>query len=299
MRARVISDRLKSAVPWWGKIAAKLVLSRLPLGYRTWARANLFRHGAMDRPDRALATFAGMHALATARAPLPDAFTVLELGPGDSLLGAVAAWGFGAGRILACDVGPFATTTLEGLKGLDGLLRERGLRPLLLAQGATVAEALAAMNVRYLTRGLEDLRALPAGSVDLVWSVAVLEHVRRAELAATLSALARLLKPDGVMVHGVDFSDHLGGGLNHLRFSPRLWEAEWFAARSGFYTNRVAPSELLALFAEAGLATEVIHRQTWPAIPTPRQALHPTFRALSEEDLTTRSLILAARHATA
>ncbi|WP_232818326.1 class I SAM-dependent methyltransferase [Elioraea thermophila] len=295
----MISDRLKAAVPWWGKIAAKLVLSRLPVGYGTWARANLFRHGTMDRPDRALATFAGIHAVAAAHAPLPSGFTVLELGPGDSLLAAVAAWGFGAGRILACDVGPFATTTLEGLKGLDGLLRARGLRPLPLAQASTAEEALAAMNVRYLTRGVEDLRALPAASVDLVWSNAVLEHVRLADLPATLAELARLLNPDGVMVHGVDFSDHLGGALNNLRFSPRLWEADWFAARSGFYTNRIAPSELLALFAEAGLATEVIHRETWAAIPTPRRALHATFRARSEEDLLTRGLILAARHATA
>ena len=295
----MIPDRLKAAVPWWGKIAGKLLLSRLPLGYRTWARANLFRHGTMDRPDRALATFALMHSIASARASLPDGFTVLELGPGDSLLASIAAWGFGAGRILACDVGAFATTTLAGLVRLDGLLREKGLRPLPLTPPAPAEEVLARMNLRYLTRGLGDLRALPAASVDLVWSSAVLEHVRRAEMAATLGELARLLKPEGVMVHGVDFSDHLGGGLNHLRFSPRLWEAEWFAPRSGFYTNRIACTELLALFSAAGLATEVIHRTTWPAIPTPRRALHASFRQLSDEDLSTKSMLLAARHAPA
>lgn len=291
----MISDRLKAAVPWWGKIAAKLVLSRLPLGYSAWARANLFRHGTMDRPDQALAVFARMHGIAAARAPVPAGFAALELGPGDSLLGSVAAWGFGAGRILACDVGAFATTTLEGLGGLDALLRAHGLRPLPIEGAATAAEALARMNLTYLTRGLEDLRALPAASVDLVWSNAVLEHVRLADLPATLAALARVLKPGGVMVHGVDFSDHLGGALNNLRFAPTLWEAEWFAARSGFYTNRVAPSELLGLFAEAGLTTEVVRRDTWPAIPTPRRALHERFRPRSEEDLTTRGLLLAAR----
>ncbi len=295
----MISDRLKAAVPWWAKIAAKLVLSRLPLGYQSWARANLFRHGTMDRPDRALATFAWMHGIATARASLPEGFTVLELGPGDSLLGSVAAWGFGAGCILACDVGAFATTTLEGLTRLDALLREKGLRPLPLDRPATVEEVLARMNVRYLTRGLGDLRALPAASVDFIWSSAVLEHVRLAEMAATLGALARLLKPDGVMVHGVDFSDHLGGALNHLRFSPRLWEAEWFAPRSGFYTNRIAFTELLALFSAAGLKTEEIHRTTWPSLPTPRHALNATFRQRSDEDLLTHSVLLAAWHAKA
>lgn len=291
----MISERLKAAVPWWGKIAAKLALSRLPLGYSAWARANLFRHGTMDRPDQALAVFARMHAIAAARARLAEGFAALELGPGDSLLGSVAAWGFGAGRILACDVGAFATTTLEGLGQLDALLRARGLRPLPLEGAATAAQALARMNIAYLTRGLADLRTLPEASIDLVWSNAVLEHVRLAELPATLDALARLLKPDGVMVHGVDFSDHLGGALNNLRFAPSLWEAEWFAPRSGFYTNRVAPSELLALFAEAGLATDVVQRETWPAMPTPRRALHPSFRARSDEDLTTRGLLLAAR----
>ncbi|MDW8444367.1 MAG: methyltransferase domain-containing protein [Acetobacteraceae bacterium] len=293
----MIPERLKAAVPWWGKIAAKLVLSRLPLGYQAWARANLFRHGTMDQPEQALSVFARIHGIASARATLPQGFVALELGPGDSLLGSVSAWGFGAGRILACDVGTFATTTLDGLRGLDALLRSRGLRALPLERAATPEEALARINVTYLTRGLEDLRALPEASVDLVWSNAVLEHVRLGELGETLLALARLLRPHGVMVHGVDFSDHLGGALNHLRFAPRLWEAEWFAARSGFYTNRVAPSDLLKAFIRAGLAAEVVHRETWPDIPTPRRALHPAFRHRNEEDLRTRGLIVAARRA--
>ena len=292
----MIPERLKAAVPWWAKLAAKLVLSRLPLDYSVWARANLFRHGSMDRPDRALEVFSALHAVAVARAALPEGLAVLELGPGDSLLGSIAAWGFDAGRILACDVGPFAVTTLEALRELDRLLRARGLRPLPLEGAASAEDALARMNVTFFTRGLEDLRTLPEASMDLVWSTAVLEHIRLRELGATLAALARVLKPEGIMVHGVDFSDHLGGALNNLRFAPQLWEAEWFA-RSGFYTNRVAPSELLDLFGQAGLTVEVVQRQTWPAIPTPRRALHPAFRHRSDEDLTSRGLLLAARRA--
>ena len=43
--------------PWWVRIAAKLILSRLPVSYRSFARLGLFRHGRMHDPSYALGTF--------------------------------------------------------------------------------------------------------------------------------------------------------------------------------------------------------------------------------------------------
>ena len=31
-----------SQVPWWGKIAAKMILARLPVDYKAWKRLHLF-----------------------------------------------------------------------------------------------------------------------------------------------------------------------------------------------------------------------------------------------------------------
>lgn len=45
---------VKGRLPWWSRIAAKIVLSRLPAGYGLWRRIGLFRHGEMDRTGYAL-----------------------------------------------------------------------------------------------------------------------------------------------------------------------------------------------------------------------------------------------------
>ena len=39
-----------SQVPWWGKIAAKMILARLPVDYKAWKRLHLFEQGAMEKP---------------------------------------------------------------------------------------------------------------------------------------------------------------------------------------------------------------------------------------------------------
>lgn len=292
----MLPERWKEAMPWWAKVAAKLALSRLPVGYGTWARLNLFRHGAMDRPDRALDTFAGHHGVASSHASLPEGFAVLELGPGDSLLASVAAWGYGAGRIAAADIGAFARTDLAMLRALDSLLRARGLRPLPIEGAADAATVLGRIGLDYRTDGLAGLDRFAAATFDLIWSSAVLEHVRRDLFAPTLAALARALKPTGVMVHGIDFSDHLGGRLDNLRFAPRIWEHP-LVASGGFYTNRLAPSEMMAAFRQAGLVPTVAHEQRWPEPPTPRERLHPAFRDRETSDLTTHSVTVVLRPA--
>src|SRR3954466_7607244 len=68
--------------------------------------------------------------------------------------------------------------------------------------------------------GIEDAAArLPAGSVDLIVSVAVLEHVY--DVAASMRAMDALLADGGRMVHQVDLRDHgmfSGGGRHFLEF---------------------------------------------------------------------------------
>ncbi len=49
--------RHMQSVPWQLKIAAKIVLARLPLPYHLWAKIGLFKQGGMDRPDYALRIF--------------------------------------------------------------------------------------------------------------------------------------------------------------------------------------------------------------------------------------------------
>lgn len=271
---------LAARLPWQAKIAAKLVLARLPFAYRYWQRLNLFRHGAMHEADYALGVFA-RHYQRAAFGCKDGGFTVLELGPGDSLFSGLIAHAHGAARSYLVDSGPYATTDPAPYRRLLARLHSP------LDQHATLPDWLAASHTVYLTEGLASLRTIPDESVDFIWSQAVLEHVRRHEFAATLTECRRILKPDGVASHCIDLKDHLGGGLNNLRFSERLWEAD-FMVRSGFYTNRLRYSELLDLFAEAGFAVELLSVNRWPAPPLPLHKLAAEFRRFSADDLCVR-----------
>lgn len=274
---------LGGRLPWQAKLAAKVVISRLPLGPSQWAKLGLFKPGHMAEPDYARQVFR-RHAAQAAPAEGLAGKRVLELGPGDSLLTAVVAKAEGAAGTTLVDVGNFAVAELEPYRRLAALLRAEN-KPAPDLDGVESLEAvLAACDAVYLTDGLASLDGLPAGSVDFAFSHAVLEHLRLAEFDAIMAAHRRLLAPGGAGAHRVDLSDHLGGCLNNLRFSRGLWESR-LMAEAGFYTNRIRYQDMLARFAAAGLAAEVTRVDRWPELPTPRKALAAEFSDLAEEDL--------------
>lgn len=290
--------RWRAAIPWWAKIAVKIILSRLPIGPRVWQRLGLFSPGFMLDARYAIAVFRSHYERAGSPAP---GFTYLELGPGDSLATAAVAWAHGAEGGWLVDAGAYASRDIAAYRPLFSRLAE--LRnELKLARDAAVLQScatidafLAATNCRYREDGLMGLRAVPTATIDVVLSQAVLEHVPRQEFAATIGEFHRLLKPHGRMSHQVDFKDHLGGSLHHLRFSEGLWEKPWFARRSGFYTNRLVLSEVTAIFNAAGFAVEIAGRTQWQNLPLARRRLARQFHGLSDDDLRTSGALLTAR----
>ena len=48
---------MKALIPWWFKVFAKIILSRVPIGYGFWQSLGLFRHGDMDQASYALNVF--------------------------------------------------------------------------------------------------------------------------------------------------------------------------------------------------------------------------------------------------
>ncbi|MBZ8134259.1 methyltransferase [Afifella sp. IM 167] len=251
----------------------------------------------MADPARAIGAFRAHYDKANAVRPMRPGFTVLELGPGDSLLSAGVAKAFGASRTYLVDAGRFADESPALFYDLERALSRDGLGSLSLPADAGMEEILAALGARYLTQGVRSLATIPDASVDLIWSSVVLEHVFADEFDAMAAEFARILAPDGVMSHAVDLRDHLGGGLNNLRFSPERWESPgWRGA--GFYTNRMSQAEIVEAFTRAGFSTVELESALWPQMPIERAALHETFRGRSDEELRICEFDLVMVHGT-
>jgi SAM-dependent methyltransferase len=276
------SEKMNAQIPWWIKIGAKLILSRLPFRYAVWRRLGLFRHGQMDASNYAIQVFRSH----TERAGLKNDLrgkTVLELGPGDSLATAIIASAHGA-RAILLDSGHFARADIAPYLELHRVLTENGQTPPQLTGCQNAESFLDRCHARYMTKGLESLRQIESASVDLIFSQAVLEHVRKREFLETMRESRRILKPNGICSHQVDLRDHLGGALNNLRFSEEIWESAFFA-KSGFYTNRIQYSQMLDLFSEAGFQVNVTDVRRWKTLPTQRSKLAKRFRGLPDEEL--------------
>ncbi len=280
--------------PWRLKVAGKLLLSRLPIGYEHWRSLSLFRHGAMDDPAYALSVFDRHYPHAgTAMSP---GFVALELGPGDSVAAAMIASAYGAAHSWLVDVGSFARRDMAPYRELGRKLRARALPTPDVDSIDTIEDLLEACQGIYLTEGLASLRTIPDAAVDFAWSHAVLEHVDRSLFVETMDELHRVIRPGGLASHRIDFEDHLEGSLNHLRFTTLRWESPAFK-HSGFYTNRLTCDEIVRACRDAGFETDVVGIERWDQLPIPRGELAPPFRDLPEEGLRIRAVDLVTRRA--
>lgn len=273
--------KFKKQVPWWCKIGAKIMLSRLPAGYHLWQQLGLFRHGYMDEASYALNVFDSHVKRVGLQGQFSDK-TILEFGPGDSVATAIIAYCHGVRAILV-DVGRFVKNQPADYSGLIEALKTNGLRPPDIWQCKSLEDLLTTCGARYLTKGLESLTTeIENHSVVFIFSQAVLEHVR-------------VLCADGICSHRVDLRDHLGCGLNNLRFSARLCEADFFT-RSGFYTNRIQPHDMVELFGRSGYKVEVSEVRRWKQVPIKRRQLAAEFQNTPERELNVSGFDVLLRH---
>jgi hypothetical protein len=278
-----VRTTLRACAPWWLKGALRLALAKTPVSYTRLRWLGLAHHGGMERPDWAYTVFRTHYDSAEFHRK-GDGFTVLELGPGDSLLMALIGAAHGATSSDHVDVGAFANTDPVLYQRAAHDLRARGLSPVDLSGAASLDDVLARCHATYRANGLASLRELRDASVDLTFSNSVLQHVRLAELDETLQHLRRVMHPQGCGVHSMDLRDMMGQSLHHLRFSQRRWDSAWFG-KAGFYTNRLRLHEWLAAFARARFSVQVAEENRWEHLPIPRRRLAAPYRDLSDEQL--------------
>lgn len=278
---------------WALKIAAKIVLSRLPIPYIWWQSIGMFRHGRMDHADYALKIFR-LHSTRAYPQGIPYGTSMLELGPGDSIATAIIASAHGANDTWLVDVGSFARRDIPFYKILALNLAQRGLPVPDLTNAGSFDDILEKCHTRYLIGGLRSLKEIPDGTVDFAWSHSVLEHVRKHEVADTLHELFRIMRPGAYTSHNIDYQDHLGGKLNNLRFSERVWESAFFA-NSGFYTNRIPATKMHEIFRSVGFKIISENYGKWPNLPINRKSISRSFTALTDAELINRTSSILLR----
>ena len=268
---------------WWIKILAKLLLSRLPFNYKFWSKIGLFRHGSMD--DNSYV----WNVLSTHVEFIKETngWMGLELGPGDGILSALLAPAKGSSGLVLVDAGNFAHMDVKKYhKQIISFINDNKDKILPdYLKTTSINEMLNMAGAAYHSEGLISLRRLKSESFDLIYSQAVLEHIRLSEFKETMLECRRLLKPNGIMSHVVDYKDHLGGGLNNLRFPSSLWEKNWFAYKSGFYTNRLRMSEMISICEDIGLKVAKFYVRNWESLPINQNNLTKEFKTIPKKDL--------------
>lgn len=200
--------------------------------------------------------------------------TVLEVGTGHQVNVPLALWLCGAREIVTVDLHRYLKADLVRLDlewiaanrtRVTALFGPLGSSPLfarrldLLATwtDGRLQPLLDVTGIRYLAPADAARLPLRAASVDYHISYTVLEHIPPDVLAEVLREGRRVVKPSGLFVHYVDFSDHFSHSdktispVNFLQFSEREW-LRWGGNRY-MYQNRLRVDDFLGLLRGRGL----------------------------------------------
>ncbi len=252
---------------------------------------------------------------------------IVELGPGDSLGIGLAALLSGVNHYHALDVKNYSDSAknMAILDQLVGLFKDRASIPddnefpLLLPRlpsydfpysllnNDTLEWALSKKRVRAIREALRTLSrsgiitveytspwdqtvAIEQGSIDLVFSQAVMEHAEDVEFI--YSSAFQWLRPGGLMSHTIDFKCHS---------STRDWNGHWsipdflwkiIVGNRPFMINRRPHSWHITSLERNGF--KIISDLRCEKTPIPRQHLARKFKGLSDCDLKTSEAFIQA-----
>jgi SAM-dependent methyltransferase len=269
--------------------------------------------GIEGDPAVAVAALSRMAPAFSALGVRADGLRVLELGPGRTPELMVATILAGADEAVGVDTSMQVPPDAREPWRYRALLEELG-RP----ENGAVLEALGSSaeraKARYelladaplaMSSHEYDGARLPLadGSVDLIISKSVLEHVRLRQIPTLLREMIRVLAPGGGMVHAIDLRDHLhidgddrvsGDWLTALRY--RRWLFDAMFSQRATSINRLREPQWRSELERAGL--EVAYWRT-SEFPLPEgfrsDRLQPPWNSLSREILEVGFIHVAAR----
>ena len=163
------------------------------------------------------------------------------------------------------------------------------------ARLVAVADGEQLPAIRYLVCSIEKLAALAGdGGFDLVYSHAMLEHVRN--VRETWGILSRLTAPGGWHSHRIDLADHGARNTNYIEMLEWSDFAWWLTTRYiPGAINRARADDFLRAAEAAGFCIREARREMCPALPVPRNWLAAKYRDLPETELRTTALDMAVQ----
>jgi SAM-dependent methyltransferase len=202
--------------------------------------------------------------------------TMVEIGTGWNLLAAAFLSIYEPKRIVTIDThrhvrqslfSPSVSTLSRGCKDLRQFELDSPTRPISMEETRLpYRDFLEKRNIHYSAPADARHTGLRDESVDVVYSIAVFEHVPAADLSDVLDECRRILKPEGLMFHHIQPYDHASqygaSPIEFLRFSPFVWEK--LVNNHLSYQNRLRDSQYRSLFEAHGFEIMWHHRDMDP-----------------------------------
>jgi SAM-dependent methyltransferase len=154
-------------------------------------------------------------------------------------------------------------------------------------------------GINYIAPASLEKAGLAKSSIDCFFSVDTLEHIPVNSLESIFSSAYQVLKPHGLFIHIIDYSDHYARVDSVSRFNFLTYsEKEWAPYNNSFqYVNRLRHSEYVAMLEKAGAkilkeAPDVVETQQ-----VVLDQLDEQFRKFAIADLfAIRGMIVASAH---
>lgn len=158
---------------------------------------------------------------------------------------------------------------------------------------------LCAAGITYLAPCNAGATQWPAGSMDVVTSNNVFEHVPVPGLLALFAEGKRLLRPGGSILHCVNCGDHYAysdrsiSQLNYFKFSDQEWK-RW--NNSIQYQNRLRPVDFIEMAEDGGFSVISAEYTAHPdrLLELQKMEIAPEFQRYPVEQLAATSLTLIA-----